>query len=1339
MWQLFSKKTVLILVKILLNISLIFISLVTLAQTYEIDNVNGQTITTCSGTFYDSGGSSSSYGINETFTVTFCSGTGENIGIIFSSINVESGFDNIYVYNGPNTSSPQVPGSPFTGSMSSVTAVSTSTCITIRFTSDGSVTLAGWVATINCGIEPPEASVQDCLGAIPICQNFYVEPDPYAYSGDGNYVDEIGVTPAGCIPQEDNGLWYIFSAQTSGVFRFTLTPHNSYDDYDWAVFNLTSANCDDITSNPYSIVVSSNTAGNDGSDPPINHGPTGANSSMAASSGNCMGPGVGSWNAFNSDIPVTAGNTYVLYVSNWSGSNYGYDIDFSASTAVIFDNIAPQLQSLIQPVCEATSLTFVFSEFVKCETVEIADFVLTGPGGPYTITGLSSPTCSAGSEFGNTFTINFTPAITFSGSYSFTLNENLSGSVADICDNLAPTRTLPFDMDCYCETPPTTVSITPPPCHDDIAIITYNGSASGSVVYNWNFGTATVVGGSVATGGPIQLSFPGTGQDYSFSLEVIMESCEPAIGNFTVSVPSPLVYSVDTTSDFCEQCLGQAQVSVSGGSPAYTYNWNTIPPQTNPNAINLCPDSYLLSFSDANGCNITQTVVIENIPGFELEENITNLNCYNDNLGAIDLLVTGGNPPFNYTWSNGQTTQNISGLAAGTYTVTVVASDGCSDELEVVVSQPDEVLLQFVFDDINCFGGSDGGINLTISGGISPYSTIWSNGNITEDITGLLPGNYSVTVSDNNLCSTTGSVSIDAPDAALTTSLSGTNIHCFGYHDGTITQITSGGTAPYTYLWNSGESSQNLNNLYSGNYSVTVSDANNCATVQSIEIIDLATEIIVVPTITDLVCFGVGSGAINLNVSGGTPGYFFNWSNGSQFQDISNITEGNYSVTITDNNGCTTSETYYVTQPGELMVTSPDILHICIDDTITINAAGTGGTFPYFYQWNFGQTSNSIQVSPNEATSYTISITDSNGCLGISSTTNVVLYDSLYLDIYFADDSICDGSPLIVNAYFGGGNGGPYSFVYDNGEIEFPYSFYPEGSGEFLVLMEDNCNTPMVINEENFVVLPTPPVSFLSNIINGCQPLEVHFTEISGTENVTYYWDFGDPESFNTDYIPNPVHEFNDYGFYDVSITVTNEYGCKNTMSQHNMIEVYPLPLAEFIPDPNTSSILKPEIFFENFSVFNDFNYWTFGDGDSSTIVSPQHSYGDPGFFDVQLITISNYGCVDTAKGQIYIRDEYSFYAPTAFSPDNDGINDIFYVVGTGILADNFFFGVYDRWGEIIFQTNEYYPDSPELTGWNGRVKNNKLAPTGVYTWLVIYSDKGNNRHEVAGYFTLLR
>jgi len=1324
-----------------LTIAFLFSILGTFAQVYQINSYNGQTVTTCSGTFYDSGGSGGDYNSSETFTVTFCSGSSENIGLVFSMLDLETNFDYLYIYSGTNTSAPQVAGSPFTGTTSSFNAVSTTSCIRWLFISDGSVGAAGWTATVDCDIDPPAATVQDCLGAIPICQSTYVEPDPYAYSGDGNFLDEINVDAASCIPQENNGLWYIFSAQTNGVFRFTLDPHNDDDDYDWAVFNLTTGSCADLLVNPWAYLVSASTAGGDGSLPPVNAGPTGANSANAASSGNCNGPGTGAWNQWNSDIPVTAGNTYVLYVSNWSGSNYGYDINFGASTAVIFDDVNPFMTDIDPPDCEGNQITINFSEYVICETVEIADFQVTGPGGPFTITGMSSPECDAGADFGNTFTVTFSPAITFSGTYNLTLNASASGSVADNCGNLAATQSIPFDMDCYCETPPVTVNIVPPACSDGYALITYTGTAAGDVVYNWNLGGGTVIAGDISGPGPMQVTFPTPGSSYNITLETIMESCEPSNGSYTIDIPDEIIFTTSSEDDFCDQCIGEASISVSGGSPGYTYEWTTSPVQNTATAVNLCQGPYTVEVTDQNGCIITQVVTVDNIPGFTLSATSVDAECNGFATGSIDLTVTGGAAPFTYAWSNGSVLQDISGIEAGTYTVTVTGSDGCQDEYTVDINEPNALNLDFDYSDVNCFGGTDGNIDLTVSGGTTPYSYDWSTGAVTEDITGLSAGTFTVTVTDDNSCVINETVNINAPDAALVTTLTGTDILCFGYSNGSILQLTSGGTPPYSYLWNTGQTTSDLSGLHSGVYTVTVSDANDCNIIGSIEIFDLTTQIVITASITDLVCFGVGTGAIDASVTGGTPGYTYHWSNGSTNQDIGGLLAGMYTLTVTDNNNCVQSESFYLNEPGQLIVVLPDEITICIDDTVVVNAATTGGTYPYFYQWNIGTTSAYIEVSPDAAATYTVTVTDNNGCTAAPESVDINLHDSLHLEIILADDTICRGEMLTVNAVYSGGNGGPYEFIFDGTTaITFPYSYYPEESAEISVTMEDGCNTPMVFDGANFIIIPAPPVGFVSDIVNGCPPLIVHFTEITEADpGIQFDWDFGDPDSYNSSELPNPQHTYQNSGVYDVTLTVTNEFGCSSDMTYEDMITVYPEPEASFIPDPWVTTILEPKIYFQNTSVYNYYNYWFFGDHDSSELVNPMHEYFEPGTYEVTLVTVTEFGCRDTVTDYVIINDYFTFWAPTAFTPDNDGINELFYVVGTGMVTDGFFMGIYDRWGELIYETTDYDPLAPQLTGWDGRVKGNKKAPTDVYTWLVIYFDKDENKHEVAGKVTLMR
>ena len=262
-------------------------------------------------------------------------------------------------------------------------------------------------------------TVQDCDGAIPVCQNVYSEAN--SYTGTGNYPNEINGATSCLGGGEVNDVWYTFTVQTSGNLCFTITPNTSADDYDWALYDLTNASCADIYGNP-ALEVACNFSGISGA--------TGANGLAGAQNNPC--------------VPVVAGQTFVLNVSNWSGTASGFTLDFSASTAAIFDNVSPTLDAIQGVIgCGDNTITFTFSENILCNTLSIADLQLTGPGGPYTITALNSIACGAGGTQENEFTITVSPPITTAGNYSLDLIPG-AGFVQDLCGNTAAAGSLPF-------------------------------------------------------------------------------------------------------------------------------------------------------------------------------------------------------------------------------------------------------------------------------------------------------------------------------------------------------------------------------------------------------------------------------------------------------------------------------------------------------------------------------------------------------------------------------------------------------------------------------------------------------------------------------------------------------------------------------------------------------------------------------------------------------------------------------------------------------------------------------------------------------------------------------
>jgi len=221
--------------------------------------------------------------------------------------------------------------------------------------------------------------------------------------------------------------------------------------------------------------------------------------------------------------------------------------------------------------------------------------------------------------------------------------------------------------------------------------------------------------------------------------------------------------------------------------------------------------------------------------------------------------------------------------------------------------------------------------------------------------------------------------------------------------------------------------------------------------------------------------------------------------------------------------------------------------------------------------------------------------------------------------------------------------------------------------------------------------------------------------------------------------IQNPQHVFNNDGTYDVSLLVTDANGCKGVQTIEHLIQVFPKPTAAFIPSPNTVSIINPVIQFNNISELNVTNFWSFNDGDSSLQISPTHKFLNVGSYIVELTVTSDKGCIDTAVYTVVVKVEFTVYAPNAITVDQDGNNEVFFINGTNISAKDFLLNIYDRWGEIIFQTNKFNPDNPVQYGWNGKTKSGDYVPVGTYTWLVHFVDMNGISHEKTGSVTVIR
>ncbi len=355
----------------------------------------------------------------------------------------------------------------------------------------------------------------------------------------------------------------------------------------------------------------------------------------------------------------------------------------------------------------------------------------------------------------------------------------------------------------------------------------------------------------------------------------------------------------------------------------------------------------------------------------------TNATCIGNN-GTATASGSGGTGAYTYVWSNGQTSQTASGLSAGTYTVTVSDGSGCNQNIATVNITGGGLNLATLSNNILCNGQSNGTASVTSSGGQGTYTYTWTNGQTTQTATGLSAGTYTVSVTDSAGCSKTQAFTITQP-VALAVSDSSVNIQCSGNSTGTSTGLVIGGTGAYTYSWNNGQATQTATGLAAGTYTLTVTDANGCSRTHTVTITQ-PNGMSITGSGINILCNGQANGSATASVTGGSGLYTYSWNNGQTTQAATGLGAGTYTVVVTDNNGCTITQTVTVNQPSAIVVTATGGT-ICDGECINITANGSGGTGNITYTWNPGNlTGSSVNVCPNTTTTYTVTATDANGC-----------------------------------------------------------------------------------------------------------------------------------------------------------------------------------------------------------------------------------------------------------------------------------------------------------------------------------------------------------------------
>ncbi len=410
--------------------------------------------------------------------------------------------------------------------------------------------------------------------------------------------------------------------------------------------------------------------------------------------------------------------------------------------------------------------------------------------------------------------------------------------------------------------------------------------------------------------------------------------------------------------------------------------------------------SVVLTVETSLGCVVTEIGTFEVLPGIEIDEMITQPDCGGGTNGLIELMLSGGEAPYSYSWNGGAFAENdnvLDSLPEGDYAVDIRDNQGCASELSFELREPGLALDATVEPVIppTCTGDADGSIIITATLGTPPYEYDFGNGfvpNNTQE--GLLAGTYEVEVRDVNGCDEEFTITVEDPPV-LTMTMNPLNVSCTGQRDGSITALPQGGIPPYTYAWNNGQVAEQAINLDPGDYSVTIQDANGCELSNQASIIEPQSIFLNIEEVQDASCSGQASGSIRLLAEGGTPPFQYR-VNGGTLQpspEIIDLVAGNYIGYVEDSRGCSATLEATVGEPSPIAVEAGRDVTVNLGFSTRLNATPNPPGKQYTYTWSPADSLSCLDcpnptVAPSTTTTYVVTLTDETGC---TATDNVLV------------------------------------------------------------------------------------------------------------------------------------------------------------------------------------------------------------------------------------------------------------------------------------------------------------------------------------------------------------
>jgi gliding motility-associated-like protein len=877
--------------------------------------------------------------------------------------------------------------------------------------------------------------------------------------------------------------------------------------------------------------------------------------------------------------------------------------------------------------------------------------------------------------------------------------------------------------------------------------VTCNGAGDGTATaqptagagpFNYVWNTLPVQNSPTATG-----LTPGT-----YTVTVTAAGACSVTSSVTITQPTPLNLTISsTTQPNCGASNGSITASASGGNGGYNYTW--IPgPWPGNNYSGIGAGTYTCTVTDAQGCASTTSATLISLPPPTANANNTGPYC------AGTTIQLNGSGSINYSWAGplgfSSALQNPTlplctvGMG-GVYTVTATDAFGCSGTATTTVIVNASPVPTATNTGPYCSGTN---IQLNSPAGFATDDWAGPNGFVAADVqnpvivgsTAAMTGIYTVTVTNGAGCSATATTSVVVNTSPVVIAGSNSPV-CTGaqldLNASLVAGVTYDWTGPnaFTALNQQNPSLPGVTIPASGLYTVLVTDGVGCTGTSTVNVLVNSNPVPIANNNGPL-CEG---NTLNLTSNGGI---IFDWTGPNGFNQpntqnpsITPITvadAGLYSVTVTDGNGCLATATTPVVVNVLPLASASNTGPVCEGNLLDLNANG-GVLYAWTGPGGFVDPVNqNIQLNPaqvNQNGTYTVTVTDANGC-SATATTHVVIYANPIINAT-TNAPVCTGNALILNA--NGANNyswtGPsgFSAVLQNPTIVNPTVI---NNGLYTVTGTDliGCSSTATVL---VTVYASPTVALVASQLTGCAPVCIDFNDLStvaGSTLQTWNWNV---EGQNPSTNQNPTFCFNNPGQYDVSLTVSSADGCTATLGINDYIQINPTPVAEFIYAPNEIYESEPEVSFTNTSAGATSYIWNFGDGGSSVLTNPVYAFADTGMYCISLEAVNMAGCMDTVVHCLRVIPDFSIYVPNTFTPNKDELNPIFKIYGRGIASLEAI--IFNRWGQ------EIYHFSDVESGWPGTLEDGTDCEMGVYIYKIRVTNVYGTEYNLTGQVNLLR